>query len=321
MSKLAPIPFFSHLFPLLAFGISLVCLPVHSAVVTLDADDSGNSSFATAGNWDDNQAPQAGNDYYTNGFRLEVPNDNNDYTFGGDSLTINNSNWAVIAGTTRVLTVNDLILDNANLQTGTSGRDLNLDGNVTVAGNSSLQTIRASVNFLAAVGGSAELRIYNRQAANDPTVTFLSSANTFTGDIDVDVGHFTLADNARMNFVIGASSGVNNEIYDSSAASSTSIVDLDGDFYFDLSSASTTQGDFWNIVDLASLGASNVTFGETFSVNGFSNSGTLWTSGYYAFDESTGTLSVIPEPSSATMILLAGCGVTVVVCGRRRSVS
>lgn len=50
----------------------------------------------------------------------------------------------------------------------------------------------------------------------------------------------------------------------------------------------------------------NQSFGATFSINGFSESGDVWTNGTYSFDESTGVLSVVPEP--ATLVLLAGLG-------------
>lgn len=111
--------------------------------------------------------------------------------------------------------------------------------------------------------------------------------NTYTGDTTVD-GTLTLADDARLTFVIG-SSGVNN------AVDGTGTVVFDGDFIFDLTAAGTNENDAWVIVDMGDLSA---TFGETFSVAGFTDAGDgLWTKDGYQFDENTGMLS-LPVPGT-----------------------
>ena len=68
-----------------------------------------------------------------------------------------------------------------------------------------------------------------------------------------------LADNASMRFVIGDDQVNNRIVGDASNAN----LNLNGDFVFDLTAASTTQGHFWSIVDVANL---NETFGSTFQV-------------------------------------------------------
>ena len=79
---------------------------------------------------------------------------------------------------------------------------------------------------------------------------------------------------------------------------------LNGDFIFDLAGAGNTVGDSWSIVNVSTL---NETFGGTFTVQGFSESAGIWSNEVYEFDESIGTLTVIPEPSSLVLVgLFAG---------------
>lgn len=126
----------------------------------------------------------------------------------------------------------------------------------------------------------------------------LTGVSTYTGDTTVDGGALTLADDAGLLFVI-ASSGTNNQITGSGS------VTLDGDFTFDLTGASMNVGDMWNIVDLGTL--LSTTFSSTFTVNGFTDNGNdTWSMGNYLFSEATGTLSVVPEPSSVALCGLLG---------------
>ena len=146
----------------------------------------------------------------------------------------------------------------------------------------------------------------------------LKANNTYTGDTLVNNGTLALASTGGLKFVIGAT-GVNNKITGTGAGTVT----LDGLFIFDLTSAGTTLGDSWNIVDAANLSES---YGSTFNVGGsFGKTGGgtgpgLWTqpigltSNYYEFDTSSGILTVIPEPGAA---LLGGLGLLALLRRRR----
>ena len=79
----------------------------------LTQDDSwGTSSFHTGGakNWTDRLDPHPGADYYvSNGRNMRTPEGGNDYTFQGDSLTLETGGFLGMKGT-GVITVNDLRL-------------------------------------------------------------------------------------------------------------------------------------------------------------------------------------------------------------------
>lgn len=115
-----------------------------------------------------------------------------------------------------------------------------------------------------------------------------SAQNEYTGSITVSGGTLTLSDNAKLIFDIGGSS-TNNSI------GGTGTNNLNGDFEFDLTDATTTVGDSWMIVDTNSL---TETFGATFSVIDFVDAGNdTWIRGIdgsksYVFSESTGLLTV-----------------------------
>ena len=168
------------------------------------------------------------------------------------------------------------------------------------------------LNGIAAIGGNISGVISDSVGGAELTKTGtgtlkLSAANTYTGDTTITAGAFELASTGSMSFLIGAD-GVNNKIVDTGAAAIT----LDGLFVFDTAGASDEFGDSWTIV------MSNLeTYGTNFDVTGFTEGATgIWTSGIYQFSESTGALSVVPEPG--TYALLAGCFALASVMIRRR---
>ena len=136
------------------------------------------------------------------------------------------------------------------------------------------------------------------------------STMTSTGNITVNsTGTLNFSDNATMTFFIKGN-GVNNGI------SGSGGITLDGDFIFDLSGASPVANDSWNIISVGTA-----TFGTTFQVQGFTKSGNVWTkidNNNMRFYEATGILSVVPEPSTAALLLLGGASGLYVARRRRK---
>lgn len=289
-----------------------------AADVTLTGiDPFGTSSFNSAGLWDSGLAPSAGNDYFVpDGTRLRTPADGNSYTFAGDSLTVNNATGYADGilykgtGNAGTITVDDLILDGGLISHGNGSGDIfNLDGNITVASDSRLYPKQGPIHIYSAISGSSTINILASDSGAGNKVWIRSSANTFTGSI-VNNGRLEQADDANLNFVIGAS-GVNNGISNGGAGTQQHSI-FGGDFVLDLSGAGTTLGDSWAIVDTV---PASTYYPSTFNVVGFSTSGDgVWARDMglgdrmYEFDQGTGILSVVvPEPSSFAL-LMVGAG-------------
>ena len=118
----------------------------------------------------------------------------------------------------------------------------------------------------------------------------LSGVNTYTGNTTINEGGLTIPLNASLKFIIGAS-GTNTRV--SGAGSFT----VNGSLDIDVSGAGTVSGNSWTLVDVDTL---TETFGETFGVTGFAQSGAKWVKpangAFYEFDTSTGLLRVIADP-------------------------
>jgi len=138
----------------------------------------------------------------------------------------------------------------------------------------------------------------------------LSGQNTYTGNTTINSGTLILTETSEMLFSIGLN-GINNQILGSGS------VQLDGTFVFDLNSAGTTLDDSWAIVAMT-----NKTFGNSFNLQGFTNIGSnTWeivnTGTTYQFSETTGMLTVVPEPT--TTLLLAVSLLSLAVWRYRRA--
>jgi hypothetical protein len=298
-------------------------LPSHAADVTLTAlDASGTTSFNSAGHWSNSAAPSAGNDYFTGNFLLRTPASSGyTGTFGGDSLTLNNTNGTtggliVKSNGTSNITINNLIIDGGSLRDGNGGTDtINLLGAINITSKGGLLTLQETWNIQSSIRGAGNLTV------SDPglQLTF-SGANTSTGSLIFNTANskFTLASSGAMTFTIGANL-VNNAVTTSGSGAGTAT--FNGTFNFDLSGADTTLGNAWTIV------GSGLTksFSGTFAVTGFTETNNVWTStdGVYQFSEATGVLSVvsaIPEPAdygiAASLALF-----TAAVAVRRRRVA
>ncbi len=279
--------------PSTAALLASLALPAvsHAATVTLsDSDALGTSSFNTGLNWSDGLAPSAGNDYVTGDFRVRTPGDGNSHTFAGDSLTVNNTNGysqgLMYKGTgdTGVITIPNLIFDGGQISHANGlGDFFVLDGAINVLSTSEFYAKQGSIEVLADISGVGDLTILASDVPGDTetrVVTLQGDNSGFTGNIDV-AGVMILGGAGSLDFAIGADTVVDHMLL------GTGTAILDGSFDFDLTGASTTNGDSWQIVDVATQ-----TYGATFSVNGFSQVGSVWTDGGYTYDTTTGTLSV-----------------------------
>ena len=231
---------------------------------------------------------------------------------------------------------NDTTLALNGAITATATGPMTLDLRLGDAGNGDrerLTVVNAGIPN-ASDGSPLSLNVTCRTQTGSQSYVTLNGVNTFTGSTRLEqtsggsTGYFTLGASGGMLFDIGAS-GVNNKLY--AVGSRPWVVNLDGDFAFDLTGAGTTSGDMWQIVD-TSGGLLTANYGGTFDVMGFTADagGDLWTlnSGgtNYEFSELTGVLSVlaptgadIPEPATMLALFagLAGLGRYV----RRRSKS
>ncbi|GAA5482942.1 PEP-CTERM sorting domain-containing protein [Haloferula sargassicola] len=300
---------------------TLLATPAFAASVVMTGGDGfGASSFNSAGSWDSSAAPTAGNDYANNGFLLRTPNATNaSFTFAGDSLTISGSasfsgvnNEALMwkgSGTGAVITVGNLIVNGGQLRHGQGdGDSFTLAGNISVGPTGMGVAAQGGFDIASAISGNSSITVMaNGSGSTARMVTFSSPSSTFNGNLSLNnvQSLATFADDAVFNFLIG-SAGVNNSI------SGTGVLSLNGDFILDLTGAGTTLGDSWQLVDNATLAE---TYGSTFTVAGFTDNGDdTWSSGIYQFDEATGLLSVVPEPSVA---LLGGLGMLGMLRRRR----
>ncbi|AKJ64202.1 beta strand repeat-containing protein [Kiritimatiella glycovorans] len=132
----------------------------------------------------------------------------------------------------------------------------------------------------------------------------LGGVNTYTGDTVIGADTtLLLTDDAALSFDIDGA-GVNNDL------SGDGSLSLAGDFIFDLTGASTTSGTVWQIIDAGLLG--DTTHEGSFSVVNFNdvNDDGLWNRSangtVYQYDESGGTLTVIPEPAAIGLMLASG---------------
>jgi hypothetical protein len=305
----------------------LALLPAVSsaAVVTLTAGDGfGTSSINTAGKWSNLAAPSVGNTYEV-GFRyLRTPTTGAAYTFAGDSLTLKAGGSILYKGGVSQTLTSALILDGGYVRSGQSSTTtLTLAGTIDVTatggGFSPDQSPFIVDSVVSGSASTAQLWLTDTVAPFGDTnasgpgnrITF-NAANTFTGNLRVDTAFVgaTLSNTSTWAFKVGAT-GVNNTIFGAGK------VNLDGIFSFDLTGSGINLGDNWSLVDHGTL---TETYGSTFSVAGFTdNLDNTWSKDIggglsYNFNEGTGQLSVIPEPSAT---LLGGLGMLALLRRRR----
>ena len=307
---------------------------VSRAQVVMTANDAlGTSSFNAAGTWSSAAAPAAGSTYSTQGYLLRSPSAAGSYIFAGDSLTVGggnggganpfspitaNNNALIFKASAVNLTVNNLILNGGQIRDGNgNGSYTTLNGNITVTANGGAFLAQDTNIINSAISGSGTIYIGNNgNGSAQRLIIFNSGASTFTGNIMLTNGvgaansQLEFGAGSLMNFVIGAN-GMNNSIF------GQGTVQLNGAFSFNLAGADNTVGDSWDVVDPGAT----PTYGNAFTVNGFTENGTSWTDTangvLYNFSQQTGQLTAeaTPEP---TIFALAGMGLAGLVAWNRR---
>lgn len=259
-------------------------------------------------------------------------------TYSGGT-TVNAGRLQYNAGggaTSAVFGTGTLYLNGGILQNTESGTNVmpitKITNNIVIGGDFMFSTKEASYNtteFSGAVNlGGATRTITVSGGTNSATILsgvisnggitktgveklVLSGHNTYTGNTLVSTGTLELTQDGWLTFDIGGN-GTNNAIL------GTANVILDGTFSFNLTGADKTKNNSWNIVDVTTLTA---TWGGNFTVDGFTNNSGTWTKGEglntWTFKESTGTLNVVPEPSTIALLAL-GLG-ALLYRARRRS--
>ena len=260
-------------------GAANVTLTTGDSVGTSSFDDG---SFDAVTNWGNALDPAAGNDYFVTVQWLRTPADALDYTFAGDSLTLE-SGGGLISKHDGDRTVSaNWILDGGLIRSGSGGTlTETIAGTMSIAsGGGTLQADQTPYVLSAAISGAGDLSL---TSGNNITVT---GTSTMSGNVVADGSDLLWDTTSDWLFTIGAS-GTNNAIAGTGSAT------FDGAFTLDLTGASSTPGDSWTLTDVATQ-----TFGSGFSITnaGFSQSGSVWTDGTYTFNPATGTLAVAAPP-------------------------
>lgn len=292
-----------------------------------------NNDWGTTANWGTSPtfAHNRTVSFYQNTSRLT--------NFIGDSRTIGTLNFearpadvtirfATSTNLARQLIMSATNATQINVEAGASGNFTVGDGFGTLAFTSGdLNVVHNGTGNLllnaTTIGRSAFTWDTGLNLSGTGTLQIGGGAN-YTGNTQINGGTFQLLNGGSMAFEIG-DSGVNTQII----AAAGTTASFDGEFVFYLEPfgdkisghASTIVGSSWTIF----TGAGSLSTGSNFAVRDFTPAGGgIWTKDIdgvnaFSFSESTGVLSVVPEPT--TTVLFISLGVAVFAIFRRRKVA
>ena len=311
---------------LAGFAATLLCL--NGATISRAADISliSDGAFADVGGWSNSAAPTAGNNYFSQQFRVVTAVMAGGLTFAGDRLTIGNGATSGSLGTLVIrnafgTTITDLRLNNGVIQNGV-GQTPSISGNITLAGfgriHPSFSAGDGARNMWinASIGGSGELRI------KSGNVTLRNANNTYSGGTLLESG--------------GAFASALDVQKDGALGLGDVTMQVGSTLKLNLGTTHNYISDSASLIFATGLGASSVTmsFTGTDTIGGLSfdggatgaASGTWGAIGSGAINEHaifTGTglfnvVSAIPEPSAAAALVgVAALGCTAL---RRRRI-
>jgi len=190
----------SSMFHTLAVAAALCCANlVRAAEHTMKGDDAyGASSFNTGAQWDDGQAPKAGETYVAN--RMMRTPTTGSHTFAGDLLTVTGTvMWKGPDGTS--ITVPAMILRGA-INNGQGQTTARIYGNITIPADASAvlftgtEPDRRLIHIYATLAGSGALELRMPRPTDDLKEIALRADNTtFTGPVTMSgTGKLTLFD-------------------------------------------------------------------------------------------------------------------------------
>lgn len=304
---------------LLSLGMALASSKASTINLT-NTDPSGSSSFNTAGNWDNGQAPSAGNDYVTT-YQLRTPAASGNYTFAGDSLTLSGTGSSFAykgTGTTDVITVNNLIVTNGGMVRNLTGSVIafTLAGNITLNSGGSFFDLNnnSPMKVASTIGGIGTLTISNLVGTAQATNAIsLLTANSYQGgttiksyaylDVRADgalgTGNVTVT-GGKLTLELGTT---NNYIADSAKLI--------------LSSGLADGAVALNFTGSDSVAGLSLNGGSSYLSAGIYDATTL--NGLYGTSlfSGNGTITVVPEPQAASLLLSAALALA--LAARRRA--
>ena len=187
----------------------LLALPSLAANITMNGTDAaGTTSFNAGLHWTGGAAPTAGNAYFTGIYTLRTPATSGDYTFAGDSLSLDAKGGMNLKTSPGTITFNNLILNGGKIANGLG--TVTVAGVINVATNTTLDTQTRNATLSAAIGGSNDVVEVSLTGGGGTSGTItLSAYNSFNGrwvinDASNSVGLVALVALADGNALQGA---------------------------------------------------------------------------------------------------------------------